>query len=274
MIRLIAALITAAHVAGFDETTLRAGPAEQKKYVLGAFAKECSLLFLGARSLESFRDFGVLPAFRGVVVSDRYVNYFHPGWEHIAGTRQGSGIGVAWPVRCHLVGPAYWPRRYRGQRRSRMLGRRAGTGLVIVGAAAVYFRFLRQWHLHWGATAQEVRGKVVGDELMPHADIVATRVVEIDAPPSAIWPWLVQMGPGRGGAYTYDWIERRLGIDIRNTDRVIPELQHLKVGDEIPMPGYAMRVERLDPGRRWSSAPATTPGCGHSSCGQSTGTPG
>ncbi|MGO9782070.1 MAG: hypothetical protein ACLPQY_20265, partial [Streptosporangiaceae bacterium] len=79
--------------------------------------------------------------------------------------------------------------------------------------------------------------------------IVATRVVEIDAPPSAIWPWLVQMGPGRGGAYTYDWIERRLGIDIRNTDRVIPELQHLMVGDEIPMPGYAMRVERLDPGQ-------------------------
>jgi hypothetical protein len=131
-----------------------------------------------------------------------------------------------------------------------MLGRRAGTGLVTVGtAAAVYFRFLRPWHLHWGATAQEVTGEVAGDELMPHPGIVATRVVEIDAPPSAIWPWLVQMGPGRGGAYTYDWIERRLGIVIRNTDRVIPELQHLKVGDEIPMPGYAMRVERLDPGQ-------------------------
>ena len=131
-----------------------------------------------------------------------------------------------------------------------MLGRCAGTGLVIVGAAAaVYFRFLRPWHLHWGATAQEVSGEVAGDELIPHPDIVATRVVEIDAPPSAIWPWLVQMGPGRGGAYTYDWIERRLGIDIRNTERVIPELQHLKVGDEIPMPGYAMRVERLDPGQ-------------------------
>jgi hypothetical protein len=131
-----------------------------------------------------------------------------------------------------------------------MSGKRAGTGLVIAGAAAVaYFRLLRPWHLHWGATAQEAGGEVAGDELMPDPDIVATRVVEIDAPPSAIWPWLVQMGPGRGGAYTYDWIERRLGIDIRNTDRVIPELQHLTVGDEIPMPGYAMRVERLDPGQ-------------------------
>jgi hypothetical protein len=113
----------------------------------------------------------------------------------------------------------------------------------------VYFWFLREWHLQWGATPQEARGEVAGDDLMPEPDIVATRAVEIDAPPPAIWPWLVQMGPGRGGAYTYDWIERRLGIDIHNSDRISPEFPHLKVGDEIPMPGYAMRVERLDPGR-------------------------
>ena len=131
-----------------------------------------------------------------------------------------------------------------------MLGKRLGAGAALVGATAlVYFGFLRGWHLHWGATAQEACGEVAGDELMPEPDIVATRAVEIDAPASAIWPWLVQMGPGRGGAYTYDWIERRLGIDIRNSDRIIPEFQHLKVGDEIPMPGYAMRVERLEPGR-------------------------
>jgi hypothetical protein len=128
--------------------------------------------------------------------------------------------------------------------------KRVGAGGVIAGAAAaVYFGFLRRWHLNWGATAEEADGAVAGDELIPEPDIVSTRVVEIDAPPSAIWPWLVQMGPGRGGAYTYDWIERRLGIDIRNTGRVIPGLQDLQVGDEIPMPGYSMRVERLDPGR-------------------------
>ena len=131
-----------------------------------------------------------------------------------------------------------------------MLARWLRAGAVVAGAAAlVYFRFLRDWHLHWGATPAEARGEVAGDDLMPHPDIVATRAVEIDAPPSAVWPWLVQMGPGRGGAYTHDWIERRLGIDIRNTDRIIPEFQGLKVGDEIPMPGYAMRVERLDPER-------------------------
>ena len=131
-----------------------------------------------------------------------------------------------------------------------MTGKPVGAVLaMLAGVAVAYFGFLRRRHMAWGATAQEAGGQVAGDELMPDADIVATRVVEIDAPPAAIWPWLVQMGPGRGGAYTYTWIERRLGIDIRNTDRIIPELQNLKVGDEIPMPGYAMRVERLGPGQ-------------------------
>jgi hypothetical protein len=118
--------------------------------------------------------------------------------------------------------------------------------LAAVGVAAIYLRVLRPRHMNWGASAAEARGPVAGDELLPGTGIVSTRVIEIDAPASAIWPWLVQMGPGRGGAYTYDWIERRLGIDIHNVDRVVPELQDLRVGDEIAMPGYNMRVERLD----------------------------
>ena len=85
VVKLIASLITAARVAGFDETTLRAGPAGQKKYVLGAFTEDYSLLHLGDRALDSFRDFGILPDFAGVVVSDRYVNYWHAGWENVAG---------------------------------------------------------------------------------------------------------------------------------------------------------------------------------------------
>jgi transposase len=87
VVRLIKTLITAASVAGFDETTLRCGPAGQKRYVLAAVTERYSLFFLGRRTLESFRDFGILPAFSGVVVSDRYANYFHPGWEHIAGNQ-------------------------------------------------------------------------------------------------------------------------------------------------------------------------------------------
>jgi len=122
----------------------------------------------------------------------------------------------------------------------------AKAGAVTGAAVALYMLVLRPRHMTWGATEEEAAGAVAGDELLPDADIVSTRVVEIDAPPWAVWPWLVQMGPGRGGAYTYDWIERRLGIDIHNVDRVVPELQGLRVGDEIPMPGCAMRVERLD----------------------------
>ena len=60
-------------------------PGREKKYVLGAFTEQYSLLFLGARTLESFRDFGVLPDFAGIAVTDRYVNYFHDRWQHLAG---------------------------------------------------------------------------------------------------------------------------------------------------------------------------------------------
>jgi transposase len=87
VIKLIKTLITAAHVAGFDETTLRAGPAGQKMYVHGAFTEQLSLFFLGARTLASMREFGILPRFRGVIVSDRYVNYFSGDWKHIAGNQ-------------------------------------------------------------------------------------------------------------------------------------------------------------------------------------------
>ena len=84
---LIRTLITAAAVAGFDETTLRAGPAGGKKYVHGAFTEQYSAFWLGARSLDSMQDAGILPEFAGIVVSDRYQNYFHPRWKHIAGNQ-------------------------------------------------------------------------------------------------------------------------------------------------------------------------------------------
>ncbi len=87
VVRLIRTLITAAAVAGFDETTLRSGPAGEKKYVHGAFTEEYSAFWLGARSLDSMADAGILPGFAGIVVSDRYQNYFHPRWEHIAGNQ-------------------------------------------------------------------------------------------------------------------------------------------------------------------------------------------
>jgi len=86
VVRLIRTLIAAA-VAGFDETTLRSGPAGDKKYVHGAFTERYSAFWLGARSLEVMEDAGILPDFAGIVVSDRYQNYFNPRWKHVAGNQ-------------------------------------------------------------------------------------------------------------------------------------------------------------------------------------------
>ena len=83
---------------------------------------------------------------------------------------------------------------------------------------------------------------------------MATRAITIDAPPAAIWPWLVQMGSGRGGVYTYDWIENLFGLDMHSTRRILPQYQGVKVGDEFPLgPGRpAMRVAVLDPERTFT----------------------
>ena len=124
-----------------------------------------------------------------------------------------------------------------------------GAGAAVTIGPAVYLLFFRRWCLTWGARDDEGAAKLPGDELLPDAGLVTTRALTIDAPPSAIWPWLVQMGSGRGGAYTYDWIENLLGLNMHSASEILPQYQHLQVGDELPMgPGRpGMTVEVLDP---------------------------
>jgi hypothetical protein len=123
---------------------------------------------------------------------------------------------------------------------------RAGLGAAMVGAA--YFRFLRRPILTWGALDEEAVAILPGDELLENADGVATRAIQIDAPPAAVWPWIAQMGPSpRGGAYTYDWIENLLGLNMHSVDRVLPEFQHPQIGDTIGYGANRMRVERVEP---------------------------
>jgi hypothetical protein len=126
----------------------------------------------------------------------------------------------------------------------------AAAAIATVGPAA-YVLFFRRWCLTWGARDDEVAAKLPGDELLPGADLVSTRAITVDAPPEAIWPWLVQMGSGRGGAYTYDWIENLFGLNMHSADEILPEYQHIAVGDKLPMgpDGPAMTVEVLDPRR-------------------------
>ena len=126
-----------------------------------------------------------------------------------------------------------------------------GAGLATGLGPLAYPLFFRRWCLTWGARSDEVARKLPGDELLPSAGLVTTRAITINAPPEAVWPWLVQMGSGRGGAYTYDWIENLFGLNMRSADRILPQYQDVKIGDELPMgPGHpVMRVEVLDPQR-------------------------
>jgi len=120
------------------------------------------------------------------------------------------------------------------------------TLATVLGAA--YARLLRRPILAWGATDAEAHARLPGDELLEDADGVATRALTIDAPPSAVWPWLAQMGPSpRGGAYTYDWIENLLRLDMHSVDRVLPEFQHPKLGEGFGFGENQMRYARIEP---------------------------
>ncbi|WP_198285884.1 SRPBCC family protein [Saccharomonospora marina] len=120
---------------------------------------------------------------------------------------------------------------------------------AATAAVASYPLLWRQWCLTWGATAEETGNAMPGDDLLAEPDMLSTRAITIEAPPSDVWPWLVQMGSGRGGAYTYDWVENLLGLDMHSVDEIVPELQNLDLGDVLPVGsnGPALRVEVLRP---------------------------
>jgi hypothetical protein len=122
-------------------------------------------------------------------------------------------------------------------------------GLAAGLAAGAYPLLLRRRCLTWGATRDEVARPFPGDDLLGTPDVVSTRAITIDAPPSAVWPWLVQMGSDRGGAYTYDWIENLFGLNMHSASTVLPQFQDVKVGDAFPLGqgGPKLHVEILDP---------------------------
>ncbi|RBY80803.1 SRPBCC family protein [Blastococcus sp. TF02A-26] len=110
----------------------------------------------------------------------------------------------------------------------------------------------------WGATRGEATRVLPGDELVPGSVEQTTLAVTVEAPPEAVWPWLVQIGRGRGGMYSYDRLENLIGLDIHSTDEIREEWQHLAPGDRVevvpagygPIPqGYSFPVAQVLPGR-------------------------
>jgi hypothetical protein len=127
-----------------------------------------------------------------------------------------------------------------------------GTGIAGAAAISAYLFKFRPWHLRWGATDEEIGRDLPGDELVPSPKQTSTRAVTIQAPIAEVWPWLAQLGQGRGGFYSYDWLENLIGCDIHNADRIIPEYQDLKLGDKVRLgpEGYPFySVAAVEPGR-------------------------
>ncbi|WP_217501004.1 SRPBCC family protein [Arthrobacter sp. C9C5] len=138
------------------------------------------------------------------------------------------------------------------------------AALAAAAAAAGYVLAVRPRLLRWGATTQEAAGPLPGDELVPTARLQSTRAVNIAAPPAVVWPWLVQLGAGRGGMYSYDALENAVGLGMHSTDRILPEFQQLSVGDTIPLaPGGGIPVRRLEPGAVLALGGTMNPRTGH-----------
>jgi hypothetical protein len=128
-----------------------------------------------------------------------------------------------------------------------------GLGALAIAGCIVTSPLTRPWYSKWGATETEVSMSLPGDDQVPNPVLESTRAITIQAPSAEIWPWLVQMGQGRGGLYSYERLENLVGCDMHNADRIIPEHQHLDVGDKVRLvpegrdPYFV--VSAIEPGR-------------------------
>jgi hypothetical protein len=117
-------------------------------------------------------------------------------------------------------------------------------------AAVLTAPLARKRYNSWGADPDEVAAPLPGDELVPVPRLGYTRAITIEAPPGDVWQWLVQIGQGRGGFYSYDGLENLVGCQIHSAESVLPEQQVLSSGDVIRLaPGGApeFRVQLVDP---------------------------
>src|SRR6476646_1719595 len=119
------------------------------------------------------------------------------------------------------------------------------AGTVIGTAAGIGIGRLARWRRTWGIDPSEAAKPLPGDDLVPVSTAIETRGITRDAPPDAVWPWLVQMGFGRGGWYSYD----QLDMGGTSATTLVPEWAEIGVGDIMPTtPGTGFAVRVVDPG--------------------------
>ena len=143
-----------------------------------------------------------------------------------------------------------------------LAGLAAGTAAAALGLGYVT---VRPRLLTWGATPAEVSAPMAGDELVQFPRYRTTHAISIAAPPRDVWPWLAQLGQGRGGLYSYDWLENLIGCGVHSVDAVVPQWQTVAVDDEVrlvrddhPVP-LVFRVALVDPPNRLVLVPPGTP---------------
>jgi len=139
---------------------------------------------------------------------------------------------------------------------ARRTPRSPGVGVfaAVEGAALIAWNLVAtpiigRRRLRWGTVGTEASDSLPGDGLVPEPRWSYTLGIGVDAKPEEVWPWIAQIGQGRGGFYTYQTLENLVGCKIANTTEILSEYQHPAVGDEIYLHPTAppMRVEIADP---------------------------
>jgi hypothetical protein len=132
-----------------------------------------------------------------------------------------------------------------------MRRRAAAAGAAVIGTAvAGYILLVRRWQLRWGATEEECDAVLPGDDLIANPDLLATRAITVHAAAEQVWPWIAQLGQGRGGFYSYDALENLVGCHIHSADQIAPEWQEINVGDQVKLhPEVGLDIAVVEPGR-------------------------
>lgn len=131
----------------------------------------------------------------------------------------------------------------------RSLGRTVWASLQVAGHVLAPWR--RRWRTRWGARSEELNLSLPGDDLIPNPNWGYCHAISVAAPQEAVWPWIAQIGQGRGGFYSFELLENIVGCRITNADTILPDHQEIVVGDEIYLHPTAppLRVVLVEPGR-------------------------